>query len=306
MDKLNKKVAKITTSILLVSAISTVHRYKNENSRRLGLKGNYIFQHDSTNSIEYNIHKSEESNKVIIFENGLGDPLEIWDYIKIYLADEYNLLFYNRPGYGYSKSDKNSVDILEKLYKKNFTDDKEIIFVAHSIGALITGQNISSSDYFQKNLKEVILIDGTEPELFDNYKDNPVQRGEFYQASVQKILAGIFGFQWWGLDKYARRTSFQPDIQQAVRLFNANPKEIISTINEYNSVNTKWLKEILESMPDKISIISSSEKKFQQFSLSKEYNLKYYHINGSLHHSIIASPVFARETANQIRNIIGK
>lgn len=293
-------------TILGISLLATANRHSNEKRRRLGLKGNDIEKFDDKNVVECSKVINLESNKLIILENGLGLPLESWDYIKLFLGKDYNILLHNRNGYGFTNFNKDEHFLLENIIKNNFKEIEEIIFITHSIGSLAASNFIVENEYIARYTKKIIFIDGTEPSLFTRYRDDNFQRGEFIQASGQKIFAGIFGFQWWGIDKYARRSSYRPDIQESVRLFESNPKSIISSYREYTSINVNNMLYILKNKNIDKYIISSSERKFQQMKLSEEYSLPISVIEDSLHYSIISSPETSLEVSNIIKNFIDK
>lgn len=304
MDKLNKTVMNISSSVLLVSTFASLNRHWNERLRKSGLKGNKIYRGSDRECVEYKVSVNNDSKKLVIFENGLGDPLEVWDYIRIFLKDDYNLFFYNRPGYGYSRSIFPITNLIPSIIEEEFSDISDIYIVGHSIGAASACALVESSFFFKNNIRKIVFIDGTEPDIFEKYREDSLQKGEFIQASFQKALAGFFGFQWWGIDKYARRTSYQPDIQQSVRLFNSSPKQIFSTFKEHESIDIVHLKNKISSNSDLITIISSSERKYQQQQVAKKFNIPIFIINDSLHHSIIGSPDFAIKVASKLREII--
>ena len=306
MNNLNKSVIKLTSAVLSVSIASTVNRYRNEYKRRTGLNGNEFLKDNDGNTIEYNLDLNENSNILIVFENGLGTPLESWDYVKLFLKGSYNLLFYNRPKHGFTSTNLSNCGALEKIVKEKVGNDIRIIFVCHSIGALAGCTAVENSPYIKSRTEKIILVDGTEPDLFEAYRNDSEQKGEFMQMCFQKAMAGFFGFQWWGIDKYARRTSYRPDIQESVRLFEANPKEIFITLSEYFNIRVDSLKSILMQQQVAVSIISSFERRTQQKKLAEDFGIPFSLIDKSTHYSIIGHPEFAWELTREVRNVLEK
>ena len=306
VNSLNKSIFKSTSIVASVSVLARINRFRNEYSRRMGLKGNKYLEVNDSKLAEYNISLNYNSDILLIFENGLGAPLESWDYLNLFLKDHYNIIRYNRSGYGFTQKGLNNADILEKIIYKHFAHVDRIIFICHSMGALAACNVIEHNSFIKSLTKKIIFIDGTEPDLFDLYRQNPKNTGEMIQISVQKSFAGFFGFQWWGMDKYARRIKYQPDIQESVRLFESNPKEIFAALREYKSIDISSMKEILVRHDLDMLIISSFERKSQQRVLAEGFNIPFYIIQGSQHYSIIGFPDFAWEVASKVRSDLEK
>lgn len=304
LSNLSKSVLGSTFAVLSLSFLTNVNRYRNEYKRKFGLKGNQFTNYNDEKTIEYNIKVNKSSNILLVFENGLGLPLESWDYLQTFLKDSYNILLYNRTGFGMTRSKETNGKILEKIIKDSFTHDVNIIFITHSIGSLAACNTIEETPFIKNITKKIIFLDGLDPYFFDEYRKDPQKKGEFIQTSYHKAFAGIFGFQWWGPDRYARRINYQPDIQQAVRLFEANPKEILATFHEYETIDTNSMKKVLSERNIPISIISSSERRSQQKKLSADFNVPFYVVENSSHYSTIGSPVHAYEVAFKLREII--
>lgn len=192
MNNLNKSVIKLTSAVLSVSIASTVNRYRNEYKRRTGLNGNEFLKDNDGNTIEYNLDLNENSNILIVFENGLGTPLESWDYVKLFLKGSYNLLFYNRPKHGFTSTNLSNCGALEKIVKEKVGNDIRIIFVCHSIGALAGCTAVENSPYIKSRTEKIILVDGTEPDLFEAYRNDSEQKGRIYADVFSESNGWIF------------------------------------------------------------------------------------------------------------------
>ena len=105
----------------------------------------------------------------IIFESGLGTPLNNWDIIQTQISEHYRTISYDRKGIGQSpdpdnpRTIENLVKDLELLISQNKMDGP-VVLVGHSLGGHIVRKYQQS---FPSKVAGLFLIDPTNEYLYE-------------------------------------------------------------------------------------------------------------------------------------------
>jgi len=150
--------------IPLVSCITT----NDKNS-----KDDYLKTEDKreiTETVKFNTHILGSGSPTVIFESGLGTPLNNWDSIQTRISENYKTISYDRKGIGQSPATddprtlENLVKDLDSLIRQNKIDGP-IILVGHSLGGHIVRKYQQS---FPSQIAGLFLIDPTNEYLYEN------------------------------------------------------------------------------------------------------------------------------------------
>lgn len=278
-------------------------RFSEESMRRNGLKGTQTISDGRGKTIEFDFHSSEDSAKpILIFENGLGDPLECWDWIVGELRGRYRMLRYHRSSYFRTTSQGSSTQILETLLRE-LAPNGDLHFIGHSIGALVVGNTLAGSKYLLNRTRSVTLIDGTDPKLLDQDRSSKVKTAQFKQATMQQIFSAVTGVDRWTPRRLYRDVEYRPDVQQSFITSLSNPRVRLSAQREYFSEPTRGLAE-LSSRISKIQVIAAGNNQIQQQAMAQRIQADFGAVPGSMHRSIIGSTYHARSTCALIESFL--
>jgi len=119
--------------------------------------------------VKFNTRIKGAGSPTIIFESGLGTPLNNWDKIQAGISANYKTISYDRKGLGESPAaDKprtldNLINDLDSLITQNRIDGP-IVFVGHSLGSHIVRKYQKS---FPSKIAGLFLIDPTNEYLYE-------------------------------------------------------------------------------------------------------------------------------------------
>lgn len=157
-------IVTLTISSLAIAGISSSYF----RHFRLSSKLVHKVRAKSGNRIAYRMDRTAnpESKPLVVLESGHQASHHYWHWIRETLSEEYDVLSYDRAGYG--SSDYNSKgsfslresveDLLDLLTA--LRNDRDVIIVGHSLGGLIAHQSALSSDF----VKQIVLLDPTHPQ----------------------------------------------------------------------------------------------------------------------------------------------
>jgi hypothetical protein len=119
--------------------------------------------------VKFNTLIKGNGSPTIIFESGLGTPLNNWDSIQTRISDNYKTISYDRKGIGQSPATdnprtlENLVNDLDNLICQNKIDGP-IILVGHSLGGHIVRKYQQS---FPSKIAGLFLIDRTNEYIYE-------------------------------------------------------------------------------------------------------------------------------------------
>jgi len=164
--------------------------------------------------VEFNTSLRGTGSPTIIFESGLGTPLNNWDKIQTSISANYQTISYDRKGLGESPAtDKprtldNLVNDLDSLITQNEIDGP-IILVGHSLGGHIVRMYQQS---FPSKIAGMFLIDPTNEYLYEEVFKQMTQIAAdsmktAWDNSYKKGQMGVYK-EWkevYGIDKIMRK-----------------------------------------------------------------------------------------------------
>lgn len=152
--------------LLFIPFISCMNT-KGENEPAIKLNPEEKIGKDET--VEFNTLIKGTGSPTIIFESGLGTPLNNWDSIQTRISDNYKTISYDRKGIGLSPAtDKartleNLVNDLDTVISQNEIDGP-IVLVGHSLGGHIVRKYQQS---FPSKVAGLFLIDPTNEYIYE-------------------------------------------------------------------------------------------------------------------------------------------
>jgi pimeloyl-ACP methyl ester carboxylesterase len=298
--KIESGIGLVAGGILAGSMVMAQVRFSEENARRHGLKGTAVMTDRDGRDIEY-LHRPSAlpSRGTILFENGLGDPLEVWDWICTELAQDFDTIRYHRSGYFRTTSKLRPGQIVQDVLE-GLAPSGPVYVVAHSIGALVAANWLSESPELMERIPVLVIVDGTDADLLSSDRTSHGRAARFKQATWQQVLSAVTGMDRWTPNKIQRDVEYRPDIQQAFVTSLSNPKAKLTSVREYLGEPLEGQSKISRSPLRKL-VIGSEENSKQQLRLAKKYGAGLVAVPASTHRSIIGSPVHARTVAAAVR-----
>jgi len=301
MTKFESATAGALAATLLVSATMAYARGEEEFSRRAGLKGTSIAVDSEGRNIEYTFSTptAGTAKTTLVLENGLGSPLESWDWIVFLLKEDVNILRYHRRGYARTKSRLRPARILEQLLS-DLAPTGPIVIAAHSLGALVTANALTESGDLAARANGVVVIDGTDSDLLDGDRDTPQRSARFKQLAMQEALADVLGVNRWVPSKFERDVEYRPDVQRAFVITTTSVRTQIATVREYQHEPTAGQANLaLMTVPK--HVIAASDNVEQQGILAAKLGASFSQVPLSSHRSIIGKLQSAQIVADRIR-----
>jgi pimeloyl-ACP methyl ester carboxylesterase len=171
--------------------------------------------------VKFNTLIKGTGSPTIIFESGLGTPLNNWDKIQTSISANYKTISYDRKGLGESPAtDKprtldNLVNDLDSLITQNKIDGP-IILVGHSLGGHIVRKYQQS---FPSKIAGLFLIDPTNEYIYEEVFKQMTQTAAdsmktAWDNSYSKGSIGVFN-EWkeaYNIDQIMRKYPLPTDI----------------------------------------------------------------------------------------------
>ncbi|MCF0049065.1 alpha/beta hydrolase [Dyadobacter sp. LJ53] len=216
----------------------------------------------------------------IVFENGGGDNLTVWDGIldSLYKSTGATLITYDRAGFGTSELDSNQISLTQQVISlenglRALIIEKSYFLVAHSLGGYF------STIFAKRNYKAVkgaVLIDANHVDFWTDKQTK--QYWAQYEPLKQKFKTEMVGVYW--LMKNAQ--------QNAIEMRKISFPSSVPLI-EMLAETPPWQSE------DELTRWRLAHKRF----VAQAPNRKLIHIKGSGHYIMKDKP-------NQVIQIISK
>ncbi len=152
--------------VLFIPFISCVNtNNKNAQEDHIKTKGEI----ETQETVEFNTLIKGTGRPTIIFESGLGNPLNNWDRVQTRISENYKTISYDRKGIGQSpatdnpRTIENLVNDLDILISQNKIDGP-MVLVGHSLGGHIVRKYQHS---FPSKVAGLFLIDPTNEYLYE-------------------------------------------------------------------------------------------------------------------------------------------
>ena len=147
------------------------------NANNKNTQGDYLKTEgkiETEETVKFNTLIKGTGNPTIVFESGLGTPLNNWDRIQTRISENYRTISYDRRGIGQSPAtDKprtleNLVNDLDQLIRQNKIDGP-IVLVGHSLGGHIVRKY---QQLFPSKVVGLFLIDPTNEYVYEDIFKN--------------------------------------------------------------------------------------------------------------------------------------
>ena len=204
--------------LLFIPLISCLN--SNDNNVQVdNLEAENKIEKDETQKI--NTLTKGTGSPTIIFESGLGTPLNNWDKVQSKISDNYKTISYDRKGIGQSTATdtrrtlENLVNDLDNLIRQNKIDGP-IVLVGHSIGGHIVRKYQQS---FPSRIVSLFLIDPTNEYIYEEvFKQMSPESADSmkiaWDNSYKKGTIGAYN-EWkeaYNIDQIMRMYPFPKDI----------------------------------------------------------------------------------------------
>jgi len=206
-------------SLLLFIPFISCMNTNDKNSQADYLKKEDKIETDET--VKFNTLIKGTGSPTIIFESGLGTPLNNWDRIQTRISDNYKTISYDRKGIGQSpatdnpRTIENLVSDLDILISQNKIVGP-IILVGHSIGGHIIRKHQQS---FPSKVAGLFLIDPTNEYVYEEvFKQMSPESADSMKTAwdngYKKQPIGVYN-EWkevYNIDKIMRKTPLPTSI----------------------------------------------------------------------------------------------
>lgn len=299
---IEKSILTALAGVIAVSSGMSYVRTQEERARRLGIKGTSVLLDQEGSSIEYLYSEAETTSRTtLVLENGLGAPLECWDWIRYLLSDDFNILCYHRSGYARTDSRARPGQLLEALLQ-HCSPQGPIVFCSHSIGSLVTGNALAESEYLRNRARAVVVLDGTDAVLLDADRRSRRRVERFKQDSLRRMLGTVTGMNRWVTSPPERDVEYRPDIQRAYVSFIGSIRTIRTAQQEYLHEPTEG-QEFLAALDLERVVLSAADNVDQQQTLADRLNARFQAVSLSSHRSIIGKLPCAEQVATVLKEM---
>jgi len=305
-SKLERVVLTAASVITLTSATHAATQRALDGERRRGLKGTELLPvHDGV--VEYT-HTAPSgpgvdaaTAPVIVLEAGLGNPLDAWAWVSAFARPDCHVVSYHRRGYGRTTSSVSSQQSVDALVRYTGSDGP-IIVASHSIGALALA-TYADVDIAGRRIAAVVLVDGTDPELFDADRRDRRRVGAYLQSQLRSMFAAVTGLYNFAPHAVARQSRYEPDHQEGTVQFVFGPRNIYRATREYFELPTADVLETLRTVPHRY-LVASQENAAQQAELAAKLGAAHRLVPDSSHRSVLGFRQYAEQVAEAIREAV--
>ncbi len=147
-------------------------------------------------------YRDEGEGPLLILLHGWGSNVDLFDGIFRFASKKYHVVGMDMPGFGKSDEPKEAwavsdfVEFVLDFIKKLYPEDKEIIFLGHSMGGRVIIKMIGTKPEIERGFKipKVILTDSAGIKPIPSAKQSgKTKRYKFYKSVLTKTgIAGAF------------------------------------------------------------------------------------------------------------------
>ncbi|MEU8870359.1 alpha/beta hydrolase [Streptomyces javensis] len=298
---LERRVAAVFAGSLLVSSYISYLQLEEEYTRRVGLKGTSLMLDPVGRAIEYDFHQGtlNDESPVLVLENGLGAPLEAWDWVNHVLGGGFRILRYHRSGYWRTKSTLRPAILLESLLTR-LAPSGRVIYCGHSMGGLVLANALAESSYLRSRVEAAHIVDGTDAVLLEDDRTSKRRVSRYNQDVARRLLGAVTGTSRWLTSPAEREMEYRPDVQRACLASLSSPQLLLTARREYLGEPTAG-QTFLADLAVHRTVIAAGNNVEQQRELAGRLGAKFYSIDSSSHRSIIGKLPFAEQVSSIIR-----
>lgn len=295
-----------SAAIYIASAINAKYDRLSLEKRSEGPKGASKISVGLKNVIEFKDYRENDAslqNKpTLVLESGLGFSMDSWYWVIDELKKDFRIVTYHRSGYGASSSGLDSVLVFDRLVEE--LGLRHVVLVAHSIGSLNVAEILRNRES-ENEILGVVYVDGSDPDLIMQDRNDRTAYGKFLQSQVITMFAALTGAYKWAPNSVTRQAKLLPDEQFAFTTFVFTPKNIVNAVQEYFHLGSKNNNPGFISTAKKI-VLASDEHLTEQKMLAQRIGSHLVQIPGSTHRTILTMPEHAKKVAAHIRMFVNE
>ena len=177
----------------LWAARAASHRRTERDLREHARSGNTV-RDLGRGPVEYRTWGSHDRDgPIIVCENGLGAPLECWDWVAEALSTSSSVIAHHRAGYGATTASCDPGTLIRDILRHEFDESRPVVLLAHSIGGMAVRDALVHTPDLARRVVGVCLVDSTDPTLLDAVWSAPERRGRIMQSMHLEMLGAVLG-----------------------------------------------------------------------------------------------------------------
>jgi len=264
--------------------------------------------------------QSSNNQPTIILEAGQGGFSTTWARVQASLSGQFQVVSYDRPGYGWSDADPQPRDLTRNSRQLRAALDElsispPYLLVGHSMGGLFVS---TFAEEFPEDVVGIVLADPTPPQLFESLPEEMAARFEGASSMMQALhVASQFGVLRI-VNPLAAAAVDLPEAEQAVVVALSSSPRFMQTYLDENEVLfglpgtmpplDKSLKKPIvifstnaapegQTLPDGITeIVHGLHEAWAMRSPDGKWSI----LDGANHYSVIMSDVYAEQLVEAI------
>lgn len=299
----------LLTSLAVISGANAAYasrRRAHNRALRAHLPDRRVVELSDGYRVECAARIADVSAPTILFENGLGEGFEAWDWVRMFLSPNQNFLSYNRAGYGKTTPQRRQGLVPELLGELKVTG--EVYCVAHSIGSLEIARSSYQESLTDWGVRGAVFVDGTDPEAFCRLASSAQTSDRVLQTMDLKLISSIFGTNMLASD-LEFEVDYRASVQRDYISFCEDTRTAIAAKNELAYLQRVWKNLPPSGVPQGLGTVvaaqnspsgrdahSSEQRNLQQFLGTS----KIVQVAGAGHRSILGVAQYAAIVAQVI------
>jgi pimeloyl-ACP methyl ester carboxylesterase len=272
---------------LIVSSAFAWSRRHAEMSRRKGPGGTELIddRHGKVVECDFRGGARDGVSRVLVCENGLGAPLESWDWVVQELEERVGIIRYHRRGYARTTSGLRPNAIVTRLLEA-CGPDVRVSFITHSIGAVIAANSIMGDESLRDRTDALYILDGTDEDLLAADRLDPERVGVFRQTLAQEALASLTGLDRWTERATDMGVNYRASMQEAFLTTATTSRMLLAAYKEYLFEPVGGQRALAKS-PMIRHVVSAGDNVAQQRALADRLRASFSVVDGSTHKSLV-------------------
>lgn len=281
------------------------HRRSERELRKHARSGNTV-RDLGRGPVEYRTWGALHDGPIIVCENGLGAPLECWDWVAEALSTSSSVVAYHRAGYGATTSTSDAGALVDRILRHEFDDSRPVVLLAHSIGGMAVRDALARTPDLARRVVGVCLVDSTDPALLDAVWSSPERRGRIVQSMHLEMVGAVLGTTTVAnpvLDEVDHRAS----VQQRFARFVVDTRTVRTATREYRRMSEVASALARTPLPPTLVVSASNSHEGStahmraQRELAENLGATHHVVQGAGHRSILGFRRHAEVVADHVR-----
>ncbi|GAA2064733.1 alpha/beta fold hydrolase [Williamsia deligens] len=281
------------------------HRRSERELREQARSGNTVFDLGD-GRVEYRTWGADHRDgPIVVCENGLGAPLECWDWVAEALSSSTSVVAYHRAGYGATTATSDPGALIQGILRREFDGSRPVVLLAHSIGGMAVRAALAHTPDLARRVVGVCLVDSTDPSLLDAVWSDPERRGRIMQSMHLEMVGAVLGTTTVAnpvLDEVDHRSS----VQQRFARFVVDTRTVRTATREYRRFSEAASALSRSPLPPTLVLSASNSHEGStahmraQRSLADGLGATHQVVHGAGHRSILGFRRHAETVADQL------